>query len=122
MLRIDGLDVSIGSVSILRNVNIDVPAGQFTGLIGRNGAGKTTLMRTHHGDPASRNGADHFDERTLDRAAYAHARARLGIGYMPEDRRLMPGAHGRRERAAAGLGVRCRATPRAAGKSLRDDS
>ena len=89
MLRIDNLDVSIGSVGILRGVGLEVGAGRFAGLIGRNGAGKTTLLRSimgmlpwHAGDVA-------FDGRSLARVP-AHARAQLGIGYMPEDRRLIP--------------------------------
>ena len=89
MLRIEGLDVSIGSISILRNVNMELPAGKFTGLIGRNGAGKTTLMRSIMGILPARNGSVHFEGGTLD-AMPVHLRARLGIGYMPEDRRLVP--------------------------------
>jgi len=89
MIRIEGLDVSIGPVSILRNVNMDLPAGRFTGLVGRNGAGKTTLMRAVMGILPARNGSIHFDSRTLDTIA-THQRARAGIGYMPEDRRLVP--------------------------------
>ena len=46
MLRLDGVSVSIGPVTILRAVSLDVAAGEFAGLIGRNGAGKTTLLRT----------------------------------------------------------------------------
>ena len=89
MLRIDDLGVSIGSVGILRGAGLEVGAGRFAGLIGRNGAGKTTLLRSimgilpwHAGDVA-------FDGRSLARVP-AHARAELGIGYMPEDRRLIP--------------------------------
>jgi branched-chain amino acid transport system ATP-binding protein len=89
VLRIEGLDVSIGSVSILRNVNMELPAGKFTGLIGRNGAGKTTLMRSIMGILRARNGSVHFEGSTLDTMP-VHLRARLGIGYMPEDRRLVP--------------------------------
>jgi branched-chain amino acid transport system ATP-binding protein len=89
VLRIEGLDVSIGSISILRNVNMQLPAGKFTGLIGRNGAGKTTLMRSIMGILPARNGSVHFEGGTLD-AMPVHLRARLGIGYMPEDRRLVP--------------------------------
>jgi len=89
VLRIEGLDVSIGSISILRNVNMELPAGKFTGLIGRNGAGKTTLMRSIMGILRARNGSVHFEGSTLD-AMPVHLRARLGIGYMPEDRRLVP--------------------------------
>jgi branched-chain amino acid transport system ATP-binding protein len=89
MLRIEGLDVSIQSVSILRGVSMDVPTGKFAGLIGRNGAGKTTLIRSLMGILPARQGTIRFDEVPLDRMP-AHQRARRGIGYMPEDRRLVP--------------------------------
>ncbi len=89
MLRIDGLDVSIGSVGILRNVSLSVASGRFAGLIGRNGAGKTTLMRSIMGILPSRSGAITFDDQALTTLP-THGRARLGIGYMPEDRRLIP--------------------------------
>ena len=89
MLRIEGLDVAIGPVGILRNVSLEVPSAKFAGLIGRNGAGKTTLMRSIMGILAARNGSIHFDGGTLDTVP-THMRARAGIGYMPEDRRLVP--------------------------------
>ncbi len=89
MIKIEGLDVSIGVVSILRNINMELPSGKLTGLVGRNGAGKTTLMRSIMGILPARNGSIHFDSRTLDSTA-THLRARAGIGYMPEDRRLVP--------------------------------
>ncbi|MCC7546966.1 MAG: ATP-binding cassette domain-containing protein [Burkholderiales bacterium] len=89
MIRIEGLDVSIGAVSILRNVAMELPSGKFTGLVGRNGAGKTTLMRAIMGILPARNGSIHFESRTLDTTA-THLRARAGFGYMPEDRRLVP--------------------------------
>ena len=89
MLRIEGLDVSIGPVSILRNVTMAVPPGKFTGLIGRNGAGKTTLMRSIMGILKPRNGSMRFEDVALNEMP-VHLRARRGIGYMPEDRRLVP--------------------------------
>jgi branched-chain amino acid transport system ATP-binding protein len=89
VLRIEGLDVAIGPVSILRNVNMVLPVAKFTGLIGRNGAGKTTLLRSIMGILAPRNGSIHFDGATLDQVP-THMRARRGIGYLPEDRRLVP--------------------------------
>ena len=89
MLRIEGLDVSIASVGILRGVNMDVPTGKFVGLIGRNGAGKTTLMRSVMGILPARQGSISFDGSSLDKTP-VHQRARNGIGYMPEDRRLVP--------------------------------
>ena len=89
MLRIDGLDVSIASVGILRGVNMEVPTGKFVGLIGRNGAGKTTLMRSVMGILPPRQGSISFDGSPLGKTP-VHQRARNGIGYMPEDRRLVP--------------------------------
>ena len=89
MLQVNDVDVSIGSVSILRSVNMEVPGGKFTGLIGRNGAGKTTLMRTVMGLLTPNAGSIQFDGTVLDKSP-THVRARNGIGYMPEDRRLVP--------------------------------
>ena len=89
MLRIEGLDVSIASVSILRGVNMEVPTGKFIGLIGRNGAGKTTMMRAVMGILTPRQGNIVFDDAPLGKTP-VHQRARNGIGYMPEDRRLVP--------------------------------
>jgi branched-chain amino acid transport system ATP-binding protein len=89
MLHIEGLDVSIASVGILRGVNMDVPTGKFVGLIGRNGAGKTTLMRSVMGILPPRQGSISFDGSLLGKMP-VHQRARGGIGYMPEDRRLVP--------------------------------
>ena len=89
MLRIENLNVSIGSVAILRNVALSVDGGEFTGLIGRNGAGKTTLMRSIMGILPAQAGTITFDGESLT-ALPVHGRAKLGIGYMPEDRRLIP--------------------------------
>jgi branched-chain amino acid transport system ATP-binding protein len=74
----------------LRGVNLDVRAGEFAGLIGRNGAGKTTLLRTIMGLLPSASGRLEFEEKPLA-GLPTHRRAGLGIGYMPEDRRLVPG-------------------------------
>ncbi|HWA12431.1 MAG TPA: ATP-binding cassette domain-containing protein [Burkholderiales bacterium] len=89
MLRIEGLDVSIQAVGILRGVNMEVPTGKFVGLIGRNGAGKTTLMRAVMGILPPRQGSIVFEGNPLAKTP-THRRARGGIGYMPEDRRLVP--------------------------------
>lgn len=90
MLRLEGVSVSIGAVAILRGVDLEVSAGEFAGLIGRNGAGKTTLLRTIMGLQASASGKLDFESRELADLP-THRRAGLGIGYMPEDRRLVPG-------------------------------
>jgi branched-chain amino acid transport system ATP-binding protein len=89
VLKIEALDVSIKSVRILRGVSLELAPGRLAGLIGRNGAGKTTLMRTLVGALAPAAGAITLDGRPL-RGVPSHARARLGIGYMPEDRRIIP--------------------------------
>lgn len=89
MLKVEGLDVNIGPTPILRGVSIEVPSGTMCGLIGRNGAGKTTFMRAVMGALKARSGHMEFDGEDL-RATAAHRRAFLGIGFMPEDRRLVP--------------------------------
>src|SRR5258708_31686418 len=89
MLRIEALDVSIQSVGILRGVTMEGRSAKFAGLIGRNGAGTTRLTRSLTGMLPARQGTIRFDEVPLDRMP-AHRRARGGIGYMPEDRRLVP--------------------------------
>jgi branched-chain amino acid transport system ATP-binding protein len=89
MLEIEGLSVAIGGLPVLDRAAITVPPGSFVGLVGRNGAGKTTLMRAIMGLlPAS---AARMAMLGQDLSALpAQARAALGIGYMPEDRRLVP--------------------------------
>ena len=89
MLRVESLDVSIQSVQILRGVSLDLPAGSMTGLIGRNGAGKTTLMKTVMGLLKVSRGRIFWEEKNLGEMQ-THDRTSLGIGYMPEDRRLIP--------------------------------
>lgn len=89
MLKVEGLDVNIGATPILRGVSIEVPSGTMCGLIGRNGAGKTTFMRAIMGALEAQNGEMSFDDDNLVTAA-AHQRAHMGIGFMPEDRRLVP--------------------------------
>src|SRR5262245_47049494 len=89
MLELQDLDVAIGPVAILRAVNLTLDAGQFAGLIGRNGAGKTTLLRAIMGLLPSTRGSVAFEGQPLA-GVPAHHRARRGLGYMPEDRRLIP--------------------------------
>ena len=89
MLEVANLNVAIASVRILRDVSLELPPGSMTGLIGRNGAGKTTLMKTIMGLLKPGAGAVRFEGRDLV-PLHTHERARLGIGYMPEDRRLIP--------------------------------
>ena len=89
MLRIESLDVSIKSVRILRGVGLQLDRGQLIGLIGRNGAGKTTLMRAIMGILTPTAGTITFDGAPMQ-GVPSFLRARGGIGYMPEDRRIIP--------------------------------
>jgi branched-chain amino acid transport system ATP-binding protein len=89
MLNIEGLHVAIQSVQVLRGLSLDVAEGRMVGLVGRNGAGKTTLMRSVMGHLAASQGRIRFDGQDLANLP-RHARAALGIGYMPEDRGLVP--------------------------------
>ena len=88
MLRIENLNVSIGTIPIIRDASLTMNEGEMCGLIGRNGAGKTTLIRALMGALPARGKAElgHVDLLALP----AHRRASHGIGYMPEDRRLVP--------------------------------
>ena len=89
MLKVSGLDVNIGTTPILRGIELEVPAGSMCGLIGRNGAGKTTFMRSLMGGLAAQAGQIMFEDVDLVQVQ-GHRRAHMGIGYMPEDRRLVP--------------------------------
>lgn len=89
MLKISDLRVSIKSLVILRGVSIDASRGEIVGLIGRNGAGKTTTLKSVIGLLPARGGHIDFDGRDLLKVPAQH-RAALGVGYMPEDRRLIP--------------------------------
>ncbi len=89
LLSVAAVDVKIETVQVLRGFSLDVPAGTMVSLTGRNGAGKTTLLRTIMGHLTPVAGRLSFDGADLG-SKPAHIRAALGIGYMPEDRGLVP--------------------------------
>ena len=89
MIEVVGARVAIQNVEVLRDFSIRIEGGAMVGLIGRNGAGKTTVMRTIMGHLPLLAGQLSFEGRDLT-ALPAHARAGMGIGYMPEDRGLVP--------------------------------
>ncbi|TCH99529.1 ATP-binding cassette domain-containing protein [Roseococcus sp. SYP-B2431] len=87
MLRLEGASVDIAGVPVLRRVSLHVPPGGRVALIGRNGAGKTTTLRALMGLLPLREGRVAVAGEDASRVP-AHFRARLGVGYAPEDRRL----------------------------------
>ena len=89
MLKLESLETRIDGIRILRDVSLEVPAGTMCGLIGRNGAGKTTLMRSVMGLAPIASGRVAIEDHDVTRLP-GHARAKLEVGYMPEDRRLVP--------------------------------
>jgi branched-chain amino acid transport system ATP-binding protein len=89
MLELRDVHVDIASVQVLRGFSMQLAKGQMVGLVGRNGAGKTSTLRSIMGHLKLRQGQLLFQGQDLALLP-AHARAALGIGYMPEDRGLVP--------------------------------
>jgi ABC-type branched-subunit amino acid transport system ATPase component len=89
MLRLDRITVDLAGASVLREVSAELHAGTMVAVVGRNGAGKTTLLRTIMGLTKLKHGGAEFDGEKLHLMP-AHHRARLGIGYAPEDRVIFP--------------------------------
>jgi urea transport system ATP-binding protein len=89
VLRVSGLNVYYGESHILRDVDLNVPAGKMICLIGRNGVGKTTLLKTIMGLLKPRSGdIRYFGQSLLGKTP--DRRARLGIGYVPQGREIIP--------------------------------
>jgi branched-chain amino acid transport system ATP-binding protein len=88
MFKVSNLNVSIGPIPIIRDACFALEEGGMCGLIGRNGAGKTTLFRAIMGAIPATGKAELGGIDLL--GLPAHSRAAHGIGYMPEDRRLVP--------------------------------
>ncbi|NMM06609.1 ATP-binding cassette domain-containing protein [Polaromonas sp.] len=89
MIDLAAAEVAIQDVQVLRGFSLRVEPGTMVGLIGRNGAGKTTVMRTIMGHLPLLAGSLRLGDVDLA-GTEPHQRAALGIGYMPEDRGLVP--------------------------------
>jgi branched-chain amino acid transport system ATP-binding protein len=85
MLTVDGLSAWYGAAQALRDVSLEVGSGEVVTIVGRNGAGKTTLLRCLMGLHRQQRGSVALDGRELGRMP-AHRRARLGLGWVPDDR------------------------------------
>ncbi|HET9830714.1 MAG TPA: urea ABC transporter ATP-binding subunit UrtE [Vicinamibacterales bacterium] len=104
MLAIKGLNQYYGGSHTLWDVDLDVPAGSRTCLMGRNGMGKTTLLKCVMGLLTAASGEILFEGRDLCRLP-AEARARLGIGFVPQGREIFPQLTVE-ENLRVGLGIR----------------
>jgi branched-chain amino acid transport system ATP-binding protein len=87
LLSLQGLTACYGNITALRDVSIEVPAGEIVTLIGANGAGKSTLMMTIFGNPRASAGRILFDGRDITQMP-THEIARLGLAQSPEGRRI----------------------------------
>jgi branched-chain amino acid transport system ATP-binding protein len=85
MLHVERVSAGYGEASAVRDITLHVDAGEIVTLCGRNGAGKTTLLRTIMGLHAQFSGRVEFAGTDITRMP-AHRRARLGLGWVPDDR------------------------------------
>jgi branched-chain amino acid transport system ATP-binding protein len=89
MLELTEVHAAYGKANILNGLSLTVAGGQVVALLGRNGAGKSTTMKTVMGLVPARAGNIRFDGRDITGMA-THLIARLGLGYVAEDRRIFP--------------------------------
>jgi urea transport system ATP-binding protein len=89
MLKIAGLNQFYGQSHILWDIDLDLPTGSCLCIMGRNGVGKTTLLKTIMGLLPAKGGSIRFGDLSLGERPAA-ARARVGIGYVPQGREIFP--------------------------------
>jgi branched-chain amino acid transport system ATP-binding protein len=87
MLEARALSAGYGRARVLYEIGFEARAGEVVALLGRNGAGKSTTLKALMGLVPSWSGEVRFDGRRIDRLA-PYEIARLGLGYVPEDRRI----------------------------------
>jgi branched-chain amino acid transport system ATP-binding protein len=108
MLEVSGLETFYGETQALFGASIEVGAGEVVALLGPNGAGKTTTIRSILGLTPPRLGRVRFDGGEITDWP-THRISRLGIGWVPDDRRVFPSLTGRRNLALGTRRTRFRA-------------
>jgi branched-chain amino acid transport system ATP-binding protein len=87
LLALEGVHGAYGPSRVLHGVSLEARAGEVVSLLGRNGAGKSTTLKAVMGLVEVTAGAVRFDGRDITRLP-THEISRLGVGYVPEDRRI----------------------------------
>jgi len=90
MLSVQNVHVHYGLSHIIHGLSLNVEAGEVIGIFGRNGVGKTTLLKTIAGWVKPSEGHISFEGKRINGAASDEI-CRLGVGFVPEDRRIFPG-------------------------------
>jgi len=88
-LRVEGLRAGYNGIPVLHGVDLEVGEGEVVALLGRNGAGKTTLIKAVMGLVPVYGGKVVYGSRELTRLP-PYQRARVGLGFVPDDRRIFP--------------------------------
>ncbi len=89
MLRVERVDAYYGLSHVLQGVSLTVAAGEAVALLGRNGAGKTTMLKTIMGAVRARRGRITWNDTDITTLP-TYRIVQLGIGYVPEERRIFP--------------------------------
>jgi branched-chain amino acid transport system ATP-binding protein len=89
LLAVDGLVAGYGRIRVLGGISLGVAAGACVGILGHNGMGKSTLLKALIGQLPAVEGSIAWRGRAIEREP-PHARARLGIGYVPQGRQIFP--------------------------------
>lgn len=88
-LTVDNIETSYGETQVLFGTSLEVGEGEVVALLGPNGVGKTTTIRSILGLTPPSAGSIHFDGQDITRKP-THEIARMGVGWVPDDRRIFP--------------------------------